>query len=673
MADRFAMVGDVSAAEASAALEPSLAEIETALARARAALLAEQRPDGHFVFELEADVSIPAEYILFRHFLAEPIPDELEARIGAYLRRRQAGHGGWPLFAEGAFNISSSVKAYFALKMIGDSPEAPHMRRAREAILAHGGAASTNVFTRSLLALYGALPWRGVPVMPVEIMHLPRWFPFHLTKISYWGRTVLAPLMVVHALKPKARNPRKIAIDELFVAPLEEVRHWPGAPHQKFPWTALFAGIDQLLRWTEPYFPTSWRRSAIDKAVAFVTERLNGEDGLGAIYPAMAYSAMMFDSLGAPRSDPRMVQILAAIDRLLVIKEDEAYCQPCVSPVWDTALACHALMEAGGDEVAPRLRAALDWLVPLQVTDVAGDWAAQKPDVRPGGWAFQYANAYYPDLDDTAVVAMAMDRAAGGWPAASDRDHNDVTYKEAIARAREWIEGLQSANGGWGAFDSDNDREYLNAIPFADHGALLDPPTADVTARCISMLGQFGETPDRNPALARAVGYLVKVQEKDGSWFGRWGMNYIYGTWSVLCAFNAIRLDPGRQTVQKAVAWLKSIQNVDGGWGEGGESYAMDYAGYRPAPSTASQTAWALLGLMAAGIVDDPAIAAGMRYLARAQAGDGFWKEERFTATGFPRVFYLRYHGYSKFFPLWAMARYRNLKRGNQPSTQFGI
>jgi squalene-hopene/tetraprenyl-beta-curcumene cyclase len=649
-----------------------LDEIDAAIARAKRALLAEQRSDGHFVFELEADVSISAEYILFRYFLAEPIPDELEAKIGVYLRRRQAGHGGWPLFQDGAFNISSSVKAYFALKMIGDSPDAPHMERARAAILAHGGAAAANVFTRSLLALYGALPWRAVPVMPVEIMHLPRWFPFHLTKISYWGRTVLAPLMVVHAIRPKARNPRNVAIGELFVTPPEDVRRWPGAPHQSFPWTNLFGAIDFALRRTEPYFPRSWRKSAIDKAVGFVTERLNGEDGLGAIYPAMAYSAMMFDALDYPRSDPRIVQILAAINRLLVVKEDEAYCQPCVSPVWDTALASHALMEAGGEDVAPRVRAALDWLVPLQVKDVAGDWAAQKPNVRPGGWAFQYANAYYPDLDDTAVVAMAMDRAAAGLPAPG-AESGDAGYKKAIARAREWIEGLQSANGGWGAFDSDNDRDYLNFIPFADHGALLDPPTEDVTARCVSMLGQLGETPDKNPALARAVAYLVRLQDKEGGWFGRWGMNYIYGAWSVLCALNAIKLDPDHKVVQKAVAWLKSIQNADGGWGEDGESYAMDYAGYRPAPSTSSQTAWALLGLMAAGVVDDPAIARGMSYLARAQAGDGFWKEERFTATGFPRVFYLRYHGYSKFFPLWAMARYRNLKTGNQRATPFGM
>jgi squalene-hopene/tetraprenyl-beta-curcumene cyclase len=654
---------DSGVTESAAAANPELAQIEAVVLRATRALLATQREDGHFVFELEADVSIPAEYILFKHYLGEPADAGLEAKIAAYLRRKQAAHDGWPLFTDGAFNISNSVKAYFALKAIGDPPEADHMRRARAAILAHGGAANTNVFTRALLALFGALPWRGVPVMPVEIMLLPRWFPFHITKISYWSRTVLTPLMVLIAVKPRARNPRNVTIEELFVEPPDKVRHWPGGPHQKFPWTALFAGVDKVLRWTEPYFLKTLRRHAIGKAVAFVEERLNGEDGLGAIFPAMIYAALMFDALGYQRQDPRMFQALRAIDKLLVVREDEAYSQPCVSPVWDTGLACHALMEAGEEAIMSRVHAALSWLEPLQVTDVAGDWAAQKPHVRPGGWAFQYANAYYPDVDDTAVVAMAMDRAAGHGP----------EYKDAIARAREWIEGLQSANGGWGAFDSDNDREYLNYIPFADHGALLDPPTADVTARCLSMLGQCGETPASNPAVARGVEYLLRTQEKDGSWFGRWGMNYIYGTWSVLCAFNAVKRDPCSADVRQAVDWLKSVQNTDGGWGEGGESYAIDYAGYRPAPSTPSQTAWALLGLMAAGMVDDLAVTWGIRHLARTQGEDGFWKEERFTATGFPRVFFLRYHGYSKYFPLWAMARYRNLKKGNRQTVLLGM
>ncbi len=654
--------------EGAATADPELAQIEAAVSRATQALLATQRADGHFVFELEADVSIPAEYILFQHFLGQPADAELEGKIATFIRRQQAAHDGWPLFTDGAFNISSSVKAYFALKAVGDSPEADHMRRARAAILAHGGAANANVFTRSLLALFGALPWRGVPVMPVEILLLPRWFPFHMTKVSYWSRTVITPLVVVNALKPRAKNPRNVSIAELFVEPPDRVRHWPGAPQQKFPWTTLFGALDQLLRWSEPYFPKGLRKRAIDRAVAFVEERLNGEDGLGAIYPAMAYSAIMFDTLGYGRQDPRMVQVMKAIDRLLVIREDEAYCQPCVSPVWDTGLAAHALMEAGGEASAPPVRAGLAWLEPLQITDVAGDWAVRKPHVRPGGWAFQYANAYYPDVDDTAVVAMAMDRAVGQGP-----DDRGSEYKTAIARAREWIEGLQSANGGWGAFDSDNDYDYLNYIPFADHGALLDPPTADVTARCLSMLGQLGEVPSGNPVVARGVDYLLRTQENDGSWFGRWGMNYIYGTWSVLCALNAVQRDPRSAEVQKAVAWLKTIQNKDGGWGEGGESYALDYAGYCPAPSTPSQTAWALLGLMAAGVVEDNAVTLGVRYLARTQAEDGFWKEERFTATGFPRVFFLRYHGYAKYFPLWAMARYRNLKSGNRHPVLVGM
>jgi squalene-hopene/tetraprenyl-beta-curcumene cyclase len=649
--------------EVGATADRELDHIDAAVSRAAQALLAVQRPDGHFVFELEADVTIPAEYILFWHFLGEPADAALEAKIATFIRRQQAAHDGWPLFTHGAFNLSSSVKAYFALKATGDSPEADHMRRARAAILAHGGASNANVFTRALLALFGALPWRGVPVMPVEILLLPRWFPFHMTKVSYWSRTVITPLVVVNVLKPRAKNPRNISIEELFVEPPDRVRHWPGGPQQKFPWTQLFGGLDKLLRLAEPYFPKRLRKRAIDRAVAFVEERLNGEDGLGAIYPAMAYSAIMFDTLGYGRQDPRMVQVLNAIDKLLVIHEDEAYCQPCVSPVWDTALASHALMEAGGEAAERSVRAGLAWLEPLQITDVAGDWAVHKPLVRPGGWAFQYANPHYPDVDDTAVVAMAMDRAAS----------HASEYKNAIARAREWIEGLQSSSGGWGAFDSDNEYVYLNYIPFADHGALLDPPTADVTARCLSMLGQLGELPDGNPAVARGVDYLLRAQEKDGSWFGRWGMNYIYGTWSVFCAFNALQRDSHSADIQKAVAWLKRIQNTDGGWGEGGESYALDYAGYCPAPSTPSQTAWALLGLMAAGLVEDKAVTLGVRYLAATQAEDGFWKEERFTATGFPRVFYLRYHGYAKYFPLWAMARYRNLKTGNRHPVLVGM
>jgi squalene-hopene/tetraprenyl-beta-curcumene cyclase len=638
--------------------------LEARIQAAAAALRRLQRPDGHWVFELEADVTIPAEYVLLRHYLGEPVDTGLETKIAAYIRRTQGAHGGWPLFHDGDFDMSATVKAYFALKMIGDSPDADHMRRAGEAALARGGAAKCNVFTRMLLALFGQMSWRAVPVMPVEIMLLPKWFPFHIDRISYWARTVIVPLLVLQALKPRARNAKGVTIDELFLVPPREIGPPSKAPHQKWSWFLFFRGVDAVLRAAAPLFPLGARRRAIDRAVAFVTERLNGEDGLGAIFPAMANSVMMFDVLGISTDHPDRAIARKSIDKLLVIKDDEAYCQPCVSPVWDTALTAHALLDVGGAQADGDASRGLEWLRPLQVLDVKGDWATQRPQVRPGGWAFQYANPHYPDLDDTAVVVMAMDRvqAAGG-----------ANYTEAIARAREWIVGLQSRDGGWAAFDADNTYYYLNNIPFADHGALLDPPTEDLTGRCVSMLAQLGETSDTSPALARGIDYLRRTQLADGSWYGRWGMNYIYGAWSVLCALNAAGVDRQSPMIRKSVDWLVAIQNADGGWGEDGTSYKLDYRGYAPAPSTASQTAWALLGLMAAGERSHPAVVRGIAYLMRTQAEDGLWEEARFTATGFPRVFYLRYHGYRGFFPLWALARYRNLKQANSTSTPFGM
>jgi squalene-hopene/tetraprenyl-beta-curcumene cyclase len=640
-------------------------DLEHSIGRATEALLACQHEDGHWLFELEADATIPAEYVLLRHYLAEPVDAALEAKIGVYLRRVQGAHGGWPLFADGDLDVSATVKAYFALKMIGDSVDADHMRRAREAVRARGGAAHANVFTRIMLALFGFIPWRAVPVMPVEIMLLPKWFPFHLDKISYWSRTVIVPLLVLMAKKPLAKNPKGVRIDELFLEPPQTLGPAPKAPQQKALWFWFFRGVDNVLRLVEPFFPERTRQRAIDRAVAWVTERLNGEDGLGAIFPAMANSVMMFAALGIPENDPRRAIARKSVEKLLVVHEHEAYCQPCVSPIWDTSLVCHALLEAGGECTTAQVRKGLDWLVPEQILDVRGDWIERRPDVRPGGWAFQYANPHYPDVDDTAVVAMAMDRFQN---TAGRQD-----YREALARAREWIVGMQSENGGWGAFDADNEYYYLNNIPFADHGALLDPPTEDVSARCLSMLAQFGETAAGSPPVARAIDYLRETQLADGSWYGRWGMNYIYGTWSALCALNAAGIEHGAPEMRKAVGWLVSIQNEDGGWGEDGTSYKLDYRGYERAPSTGSQTAWALLGLMAAGAIDHPAVARGIDYLTAKQGADGFWNEARYTATGFPRVFYLRYHGYSKFFPLWALARYRNLKSGNAPAVAYGM
>ncbi len=628
------------------------AELLASVTRAAAALTRHQKPDGHYVFELEADATIPAEYVLLEHFLDRIDPD-LEARIGVYLRGIQGDHGGWPLFHDGAFNISASVKAYFALKAIGDHPDAPHMARARKAILAAGGAETTNVFTRAQLALFGQVPWRAVPVMPLEIMHLPLWFPFHLSKISYWSRTVIVPLLVLMGLRPKARNPRGIGIGELFCTPAEEVKDWIKGPYRSG-WGRAFKGIDVLLRAAEPLFPKAARQSAVAKAVTFVTERLNGDGGLGAIYPAMANSVMMFDTLGYSPDHPDAAIAWQSVRKLLVIEDDRAYCQPCLSPVWDTGLAGHALAEAGVSTDA-----ACDWLTPLQITDVVGDWAVRRPGLRPGGWAFQYNNPHYPDVDDTAVVGMLLHR------------NGDPAHAEAIDRAREWVIGMQSSDGGWGAFEPENTQHYLNHIPFADHGALLDPPTADVSARCVSFLAQIGIS-NNDPVMARALAYLRRDQEADGSWFGRWGTNYIYGTWSVLCALNAAGIAHDDPAMVRAVDWLVSVQRDDGGWGEDEESYA-DAPHGRYKESTPSQTAWAVLGLMAAGATDHPATARGIAWLAATQKANGEWDEAAYTAVGFPRVFYLRYHGYKLYFPLLALARYRNLRRSNIRRVEVGF
>jgi len=641
----------------------TLDDLELGIGRATQALIKQQRGDGHWVFELEADATIPSEYVLLRQYLGEPDDLELERKIGAYLRRIQGEHGGWPLFHGGAFDISASIKAYFCLKTIGDSPEAPHMTRARAAILAHGGLLRANVFTRILLAQFGELSWSDVPTIPVELILLPRWFPIHLSRMSYWARTVMVPLLVLAALKVRARNPRGIRLPELFVA-ADKLPPKPPS-HQKRSWALFFNGLDRVLKVVEPFWPKALRHRAIERCKSFVAERLNGEDGLGAIYPAMANAVMMYDALGIPPEHPERAVARHAVDKLLVVRDDEAYCQPCVSPVWDTALAAHAMMEVGGKDAAAAAQRGLAWLLPLQDCDVKGDWAERRPDVRPGGWAFQYRNAHYPDLDDTAVVVMAMDRARRDF-AAGDR------YDKAIDRGTEWTVGLQSRNGGWAAFDADNVDDYLNNIPFADHGALLDPPTADVSARCISMLGQLGE-PASSPRQRAALDYLQREQLADGSWFGRWGVNYIYGTWSALCALNAAGVGPTTPSVAKAADWLVAIQNPDGGWGEDCTSYKLDYRGHEPAPSNASQTAWALLGLMAAGQMDHPAVERGIAYLQRTQDASGLWLQDAYTGGGFPRVFYLRYHGYPKFFPLWALARYRNLKRTNERRTTHGM
>ncbi|MBV1837443.1 squalene--hopene cyclase [Acetobacter estunensis] len=658
------MLDDTTHSASSAPGGPGADELEKIVRRAHAALGGKQNEDGHWVFELEADATIPAEYVLLEHFL-DRIDEDLERKIGVYLRRIQGEHGGWPLYHDGEFNISATVKAYYALKCIGDDPDAPHMKRAREAVLDHGGAERSNVFTRFQLALFGEIPWHGTPVMPVELMLLKRSAFFSVWNMSYWSRTVIAPLLVLAALRPVAINPRGVHVQELFVTQPDQVKDWIRGPYRSR-WGHVFKVVDQVLRPTIKLVPKKTHQKAIKAAVDFIEPRLNGIDGLGAIYPAMANTVMMYRALGVPDSDPRAKTAWESVQALLVDHGDEVYCQPCVSPIWDTGLAGHAMMEAGSganpieaEATKANLAKAAEWLRGRQILDVKGDWAINKPDLEPGGWAFQYRNDYYPDVDDTAVVGMLLHR------------QNDPANAEAIERARKWIVGMQSTNGGWGAFDIDNDKDLLNHIPFADHGALLDPPTADVTARCISFLAQL-DNPEDRPVIERGLAYLRSDQEKDGSWFGRWGTNYIYGTWSVLCALNAADVSHDDPMVVRAVEWLRSVQRPDGGWGEGCESYEGGLHGqYKE--SLPSQTAWAVLGLMAAGRRDDPATVRGIAWLAEHQNDDGEWDEQPYNAVGFPKVFYLKYHGYRQFFPLLAVARYRNLGSTNSRQVSFGF
>ena len=626
------------------------APLDHAIEAARDALIRLQDEQGCWQFELEADCTIPAEYIMMMHFLGEN-DTQLEGKIAAYLRARQANHGGWPLYHGGAFDISCSVKAYFALKLAGDRPESAHMARARAAILLHGGAAASNVFTRIALALFGELPWRGVPYVPVEIVLLPRWFAFNLYKVSYWSRTVMVPLAILCTLKPRARNPRAVHLRELFTTPPEQERDYfrrPGGGPTAL--ARIFLAIDRLARSLDRLIPAWLRARALNRAESWILERLNGEDGLGAIFPAMVNALEALAARGYRSDDPPRLAAKSALQKLLIVNGSSAYCQPCISPVWDTALATLAMQEVGSPEALAAVRRGLQWLQPRQLLDAAGDWRTKRPALAGGGWAFQRANSYYPDLDDTAVVAWAMHRSA-------ERER----YLPAVDRALDWLVGMQSSNGGFASFDVDNTSYYLNEIPFADHGALLDPPTSDVTARVVTVLALVGRARDA-AALERAIAYLRAEQEADGSWFGRWGTNYLYGTWSVLSALAQAGIGPDDSAVRRAVTWLEARQNADGGWGESNDSYARE-CNDRRAASTPHQSAWAVLALLAAGEAGSERVRCGTQYLLHTRQADGLWSDPNFTAPGFPRVFYLRYHGYCAYFPLWALAAYRARSR----------
>jgi squalene-hopene/tetraprenyl-beta-curcumene cyclase len=576
------------------------------------------------------------------------------------------------LYNGGPLDISASVKAYFALKIAGLSSEDPCMRLAREAILAKGGVVSSNVFTKITLALFGQYDWQGIPSMPPEIILAPKGFYFNIYAVSYWSRAVIVPLLIIFACRQSCELSPEEGIEELYLTPRHQVRYRSEPPFKKdralISWRNFFVWVDAILKIYERYPIVSLRKKAVKRAEAWMLEHMEGDGGIGAIYPAMANSVFALRALGYPTTHPLIAKALREIEALEIetpVTEngqclDRLHMQPCHSPIWDTALTLNALIERGMPLDHPALVKGADWLQACQTSSI-GDWIVSAPSAKPGGWYFQFENECYPDVDDSAAVVTALKKLAS---------YSSSNSEESIRRGSQWALDMQSSNGGWGAYDRDNDRLIFNKIPFADHQALLDPPTADLTGRCLEMLGTLGYD-QSHPAVAPALQFLRTEQEADGSWYGRWGVNYLYGTWCVLAGLEAIGEDMSSPWIQRAVVWLESKQNVDGGWGESCQSYA-DQSWSGEGESTASQTAWALMSLLAAGVADSLSVVRGVNYLLRHQQDDGTWHEPIHTGTGFPRVFYLRYHGYSKYFPMWALAMYRNVRsHGHTRATEL--
>lgn len=642
--------------------------VEEALSRSAKWLLDQQHPEqGYWVQELEADTTLTSEYLMLRRYIGA-VDTEREARMVRYLQGAQLEDGGWPIYTGAPMDVSASVKAYFALKLAGVPQDDPGIRQARQAILDKGGVVSANVFTKIALALFGQYEWKGLPSMPPEVVLAPKKFAFNMYAISYWSRAVVIPLLIVFAVRRECRIPAERGIEELFCTPRDQINYRHAPPFQKDPefisWRNFFVWVDRILKVYEKYPLRSVRKKAMKRAEAWLLEHMQGDGGLGAIYPAMANSIFALMALGYPASHPLVQKALREIEALEIDMPASAegpstlHLQPCHSPIWDTALTINALVERGLHVDHEALSHASAWLRSRQTRKV-GDWIVSSPGATPGGWYFQFENELYPDVDDTAAVLTALAKVSPLQPA--DRD-------EVMQRGLKWALAMQSSNGGWGAYDRDNDQLIFNKIPFADHQSLLDPPTADLTGRCLEMLGALGY--DRShPAVAPALEFLRREQEADGSWYGRWGVNYLYGTWCVVVGLQAIGEDMSAPWIRRAVAWVESKQNTDGGWGESCLSYA-DRAWVGKGESTPSQTAWALLTLLTAGLSDSLSIARGINFLLRHQLDNGTWYEPYHVGTGFPRVFYLRYHGYSKYFPMWALAMYRNVRMHGQTRAQ---
>jgi len=650
--------------------------LRRAITKTRSWLLGEQQSDGYWIGELEGDTLLESEYILLLAFL-EREGSEHAGKAAQYLLEQQNEEGGWSLYPGGATDVTLSVKAYFALKLTGHEPSAEYMQRAREAILAAGGADRVNSFTRFYLALLGQISYDVCPEVPPEMVLAPRWFPLNIYRISAWSRTMVVPLSIMSAYRPVRQIDPARGIRELFIA---EPKNWPplrspGQPGSRRAraWEGAFRLLDRGAKLCRKLRLLPLRRKAIRTAEAWMLDRFEGSDGLGAICPPIVWSIVALRCLGYDDESPEVRYNHRQLEGLMIEEEETLRLQPCKSPVWDTAISMRALSASGVGRDHPAMEAATDWLLEKEVRR-RGDWSATVK-CEPGGWCFEHNNEFYPDLDDTAMVLSALrtqlrsgdlsaalppglqvfdHRTRAAVRAARDDAATDKRLRAAAGRAIDWTLAMQNRDGGWGAFDRNNDCEVLCHVPFADHNAMIDPSTPDLTARVLEGLAPWGYKIG-HPAIDRATAYLRRTQQPDGSWYGRWGVNYIYGTWQTLVGLRAIGVPAEDPAVVAAVQWLLAYQQADGGWGESADSYAAPHKRGQ-GTATASQTAWALLGLLSAGCEKHPAVARGARYLIENQEADGTWEEPEFTGTGFPQVFYLRYHLYRIYFPLLALA-----------------
>jgi len=620
-------------------------EVEQATRRAQNALLALQHPEGYWWGELEANVTITAEYIMLHHFLGLDEPDKI-TRMANYILDQQLENGGWSIYYGDGGDLSTSVEAYLGLKLAGYSGAEPALQRARKFIHSRGGALQSRVFTRIFLALFGQLSWQGIPTMPVEFVLLPLWTGLSIYELSSWSRATVVPLSVVMAKQPVRPLPPEKWVRELFLPGEDPIGgHRVQLKKNGFSLENLFVFIDKVLKVYQGRAYPPLRQWAFRQAERWIIDHQEATGDWGGIQPAMLNSILALHCLGYGKEHDAIKRGLAALQFFTLADGDRLWLQSCISPVWDAALSVRALTASGLNGTHPAVAKACRWLLSKQIFQ-RGDWSVKNPYLPSGGWAFEFDNNWYPDIDDSAVVLMAL---AEGLP-----DHQK--HRTALNRGIGWCLGMQSRNGGFAAFDTDNTKEWLNQIPFADLKALIDPPTEDVTARVLEMMGLCGYTADHAIA-QKALAFLKDSQQPDGCWYGRWGVNYIYGTWSVLCGLKSIGEDMSSPYIQRAVTWLKAHQNQDGGWGETCDSYKNPKLRGR-GPSTASQTAWALLGLLAAGEGHSQAVADGIRYLVRTQNPDGRWEEPYFTGTGFPKHFMIRYHLYRDYFPLMALGNY---------------